>query len=133
MNKKAQWDLGLGLSKPKRKRKLTPADKKRIASKQNWKCKKCRKTLPARYHIDHIREFAKGGSDLDENLQALCPNCHADKTENDRAKKRAKKIREQEKKEKKEKDIFGFSLPKSKPINLFGSKKGRKPKMPKLF
>jgi len=83
----------------KRKRSLTAADKKRIAAKQNWKCKKCKRLLPARYHIDHIKEFSGGGSDRESNLQALCSNCHSEKTEQDRHKKKQAKIRSKEKEE----------------------------------
>lgn len=95
----------------KRKRTLTAADKKRIAAKQGWKCRRCGKPLPARFHIDHIKEFSAGGSDRESNLQALCPNCHAEKTEEDRHKKKQRKIRE---KEEESDSIFGGP-------NLFGS------------
>lgn len=37
-----------------------------------------------RYEVDHIVQFAEGGTDDTSNLQALCPNCHSDKTEHDR-------------------------------------------------
>lgn len=83
----------------KRKRSLTAADKKRIAAKQNWKCKNCKHLLPVRHHIDHIKEFSGGGSDRESNLQALCPNCHAEKTEHDRHRKKQAKIRSKEKEE----------------------------------
>ena len=96
-------------STTKRKRTLTSADKKRIAAKQKWRCKICGKPLPIRYHIDHIKEFAGGGSDRESNLQALCPNCHAHKTEEDRHKKRQKKIRE---KERKPRGLFDYKPPK---------------------
>ena len=82
------------------------------------KCRKCRRPLPARYHIDHIKEFSGGGSDRASNLQALCPNCHAQKTEDDRMRKRQKKIRESERRER---DPLG---------GLFGAPRGRKPKSP---
>lgn len=71
----------MGLSN---KRKLTSADKKYVASKQHWRCAMCKHVLPSRYEVDHIIQWAKGGSDNISNLQALCPNCHADKTERDR-------------------------------------------------
>ena len=97
----------------KRKRTLTAADKKRIAAKQGWKCKGCGQILPPRHHIDHIKEFSTGGSDRESNLQALCPNCHAHKTEEDRHKKKQKKIKE------KEKPYDPLSID----INLLGPKK----------
>ena len=82
----------------KKKRLLTGSDKKRIAAKQKWKCKICKKSLPTRYHIDHINQFSRGGSDNEQNLQALCPNCHADKTEEERNLERQKKIKKTERK-----------------------------------
>ncbi len=92
----------------KRKRTLTSADKRRIAAKQNYKCKKCKRLLSV-YHIDHIKEFSGGGSDRESNLQALCPNCHAEKTERDRHRKKQAKIRSKEREE--SRGFFGgFSL-----------------------
>lgn len=109
---------------PKRQRTLTAADKKRIAANQKWKCKKCKKPLPARYHIDHIKEFSGGGSDRASNLQALCPNCHAEKTEQDRYRKKQAKIRSKEKQESGGllggPSIFGPAPRKIKPDNTFG-------------
>lgn len=109
----------------KRKRTLNAADKKRIAANQSWKCKKCRKTLPARFHIDHIKEFSNGGSDKESNLQALCPNCHAEKTENDRHRQKQLKIEDKETPE--SSDLYGNFM--------FGEppKKGRKKKSENPF
>ena len=84
------------LGKTKRKRKLSSADKKRIAAQQSWKCASCRETLPATYHVDHKKRFSDGGSDKESNLQALCPNCHAHKTENERHKKKQQKLKKKE-------------------------------------
>ena len=39
----------------------------------------------AGFDIDHILEVSKGGSDKRDNLQALCPSCHAYKTRNFRS------------------------------------------------
>lgn len=92
----AYGDYDILTGKPtKRERTLTAADKKRIAAKQGWKCKKCSMSLQARFHVDHIKPFAEGGSDLDSNLQALCSNCHDAKTEEERHRKQ-RKIREKE-------------------------------------
>src|SRR5690606_13239235 len=30
--------------------------------------------------VDHVRDLSLGGSDVPENMIALCPNCHALKT-----------------------------------------------------
>ena len=98
-----------------KKRKLTDADKKRIASKQKWKCNKCEKLLPTRYHIDHKKRFSGGGSDKESNLQALCGTCHDIKTEEERNIIRQDKIKQKEKEEKKQHKAqppqFGFGIP----------------------
>eukprot|EP01129_Flabellula_baltica_P010822 TRINITY_DN4624_c0_g1_i3.p1 TRINITY_DN4624_c0_g1~~TRINITY_DN4624_c0_g1_i3.p1 ORF type:complete len:472 (-),score=105.97 TRINITY_DN4624_c0_g1_i3:20-1435(-) len=69
----------------KRKRKLTSSQKKEIAAGQYWRCNICRELLGSAYEVDHIVQFADGGSDDPDNLQALCANCHAKKTSSDRA------------------------------------------------
>lgn len=82
----------------KKKRLLTPANKKYIAQLQGWKCVDCKNNLPSRYNIilffpnsnknrfevDHIIPVSESGLDTFDNLQALCPNCHSKKTERDR-------------------------------------------------
>ena len=35
------------------------------------------------FHLDHIICLRNGGKDELDNLQALCPNCHAEKTKNE--------------------------------------------------
>jgi hypothetical protein len=42
--------------------------------------------LPHTYNIDHITPWAMTKNNNIENLQALCPNCHALKTVKDRQK-----------------------------------------------
>ena len=54
--------------------------KKQIAYNQQYKCNKCNKLLPPSYEIDHIIKRSEGGTNDLENLQALCRNCHGDKT-----------------------------------------------------
>ena len=36
------------------------------------------------YDIDHIIPLARGGTEDDDNLQALCPGCHRKKTDQER-------------------------------------------------
>jgi hypothetical protein len=145
----SQLSLGYG-AEPKRKRLLTAADRKRIAARQGYKCAKCRITFGiGGYHVDHIKRFSDGGSDKDSNLQALCPNCHSEKTENERHRIKQKKITAHEKKQGVN-PIFGGGSPfgsldigkskRSSPSinsfiggpNLFGESTGRrkKPKDP---
>jgi 5-methylcytosine-specific restriction protein A len=62
------------------KRSVSESKKKYIASKQGWKCRECSIILPATYEVDHIVRLQHGGSNEIENLQALCPSCHRNKT-----------------------------------------------------
>ena len=57
--------------------------KKRVAYRQKYRCALCNILLPPTYQVDHITPLFLGGSNHPTNLQALCPNCHADKTQTD--------------------------------------------------
>lgn len=49
----------------------------RLATSQNWKCAICKKSLKnTQIEIDHIVPIAKGGSNRQSNLQAVCKNCN---------------------------------------------------------
>ena len=66
------------------KRNVSESKKKYVASNQQWKCKKCNHLLDATYEIDHKVPLYKGGSNEIDNLEALCRNCHGNKTLLDR-------------------------------------------------
>tara|TARA_B100000989_G_C19371224_1_gene397524 strand:+ start:84 stop:656 length:573 start_codon:yes stop_codon:yes gene_type:complete len=70
----------------KSKRKVSEQSKKYVAANQEWRCKKCTKLLGASFEVDHINPLYKGGDNSLSNLQALCRNCHGDKTIYDRIK-----------------------------------------------
>ena len=64
--------------KKKRKRKqFSKLDKQEVRENQKNKCKICRKKMEYP-HYDHIDED-RTNNDV-SNCQALCPNCHAEKT-----------------------------------------------------
>jgi len=90
---------------PKRK-KWTKAERKKVLKRQNEKCAKCKTkfSVTSVIHFDHKNPLGLGGSDTLRNIQALCPNCHADKTQEDRD-----KIAKQNRKEK-EKDPYSNLL-----------------------
>ncbi len=54
---------------------------KLVAAAQAWRCAGCDELLPAAFQIDHRVPLWRGGPDAADNLQALCPNCHAAKTQ----------------------------------------------------
>jgi 5-methylcytosine-specific restriction endonuclease McrA len=62
------------------KRSVSESKKKFIAARQGWKCQECKNILPATYEVDHIVRLQYGGSNEVDNLQALCPSCHKNKT-----------------------------------------------------
>lgn len=62
------------------KRSVSETKKKFVAARQKWLCKECGVMLSATYEIDHIIRLDRGGSNHIDNLAALCPNCHRQKT-----------------------------------------------------
>ena len=72
------------------------SEQKVVAYSQNWKCASCAHLLPASFELDHVTPLWDGGADCYEtNAQALCPSCHAKKTqiENIERQKKLRKIR----------------------------------------
>ena len=66
--------------KKKSKRKLSKSLRYDIAWHQDHKCRACGMKLPRSFQIDHIKALEDGGLDVAENLQALCAQCHAEKS-----------------------------------------------------
>jgi len=62
-------------------RKLQDSVKKIIAHKQKYHCSMCNELLPPSYQVDHIIPHSISNDDTEDNLQALCPNCHSLKTQ----------------------------------------------------
>ncbi len=74
------------LKKGGRKRAVSDKERMRIAASQEWKCKMCKEPFGKNliFDIDHIFKWSAGGSNRAINLQALCPTCHTEKTEQDK-------------------------------------------------
>ena len=64
-----------------RRRRVTERVKKQVAASQDWRCSACSSLLSSAYQVDHIVPLWKAGTNERENLTALCPNCHALKTQ----------------------------------------------------
>ena len=66
---------------PQRKRvKYTIKDKQPYFDAQKGKCKVCKRNVPIDLmQMDHIRAFAKGGSEKPGNFQLLCGTCNGKK------------------------------------------------------
>ena len=43
---------------------------------QDWKCADCKINVRRWNHVDHIVPLSKGGTNLRQNLQLLCPACN---------------------------------------------------------
>lgn len=66
--------------KIKNTRSVSAIVKKIVASNQQWKCGECGVVLDYTYEVDHIVPLFKGGTNKQDNLVALCRNCHGRKT-----------------------------------------------------
>jgi len=53
---------------------------KKIGESQKWLCVCCRVDVSKKYHIDHITALSKGGKNIPENIQLLCPKCNIEKS-----------------------------------------------------
>ena len=62
------------------KRSVSETKKKFVAARQNWKCKNCNCQLPAWFEVDHKVRLDRGGDNHINNLEALCRDCHGEKT-----------------------------------------------------
>lgn len=63
------------------KRSVSEALKRRVAAANGWRCAACGRTLESTWHTDHIVALWDGGSNDEENLQPLCVEDHAAKTQ----------------------------------------------------
>lgn len=54
----------------------------RILERDSWLCQACLETdrVTVATQVDHIIPKSQGGSDNEDNLQAICAPCHAEKT-----------------------------------------------------
>jgi hypothetical protein len=62
------------------KRSVSETKKKFVAARQQWFCGHCKNLLNHTFEIDHIVSLNNGGSNHVDNLVALCPACHREKT-----------------------------------------------------
>ena len=62
-------------------RLLSEAVKKMVAARQKWQCSECQLLLPGSFQVDHTVPLCDGGADTEDNVTAMCPTCHAEKTQ----------------------------------------------------
>lgn len=54
----------------------TPEDIARIYKDQRGRCAYCRAKLNHKFHVDHIKPLARGGTNWPRNLQVTCASCN---------------------------------------------------------
>lgn len=74
-----------------KRKHLTQAFKVILAHSQGYRCKMCDDILAPGWHTDHAKPLWDGGTDTEDNLQALCQLCHLRKTSHE-AQRRAGKV-----------------------------------------
>lgn len=62
------------------KRSVSETKKKYVASQQSWSCNKCKQKLNHTFEVDHKIRLDQGGTNEVSNLEALCRECHGQKT-----------------------------------------------------
>jgi 5-methylcytosine-specific restriction protein A len=50
--------------------------KKKIAARDHWRCRICKRLVSHTFEIDHIVPQSQGGSHEESNLRTLCRECH---------------------------------------------------------
>lgn len=63
-----------------KKRSVSETKKKYVAANQKWMCGGCNNQLDHTFEIDHKTRLEYGGTNDENNLIALCRNCHGQKT-----------------------------------------------------
>ncbi|MCA2003261.1 MAG: HNH endonuclease [Candidatus Nitrosotenuis sp.] len=83
-------DNPLGFDKKNKRKKLSKAQKQKIAKGQDWICDKCKKKIePFTFDIHH-RDGSSSNNSIG-NLAALCVKCHREVTQKQNREKDTKK------------------------------------------
>lgn len=96
MSSERAGDAG-GFSGSRARRAFRESEKKMVAARQKWCCSSCDRVLESTFQVDHTVPLWDGGADCVDNATAMCPDCHAKKTQResiDRADRRAEKKRQ---------------------------------------
>jgi 5-methylcytosine-specific restriction endonuclease McrA len=91
--KKITDDSIISFNKKSKRKVFDKYEKEQILQKQNYCCNTCEERLPFKennenhkkvwlYELDHIIPISKNGTNSLDNIHALCPWCHNDKTYN---------------------------------------------------
>jgi 5-methylcytosine-specific restriction endonuclease McrA len=56
--------------------RYTANDVERLLMQQSSRCAYCKRSIKAKFHVDHIMPLSKGGSNSAKNIQLLCQTCN---------------------------------------------------------
>ena len=70
---------------PRKRHKIPKQWRLNISTNQDQLCGICKNSLPLHYHLDHIVALQFGGTDHQDNLMALCYDCHVQKSKRELA------------------------------------------------
>ena len=80
-----EYDYDITQKMVRRRQIFTEVQKRIIACAQNYRCvgEICKSVLllPRTWELDHIVPLSQDGTNDSDNLQIICPNCHALKTQ----------------------------------------------------
>lgn len=79
-----QYSIEMNKNSESSSRGITDSVKRHILFHQDYKCAHCKTTLPPTHQFDHIIPYSISKNNSIINIQALCPNCHAVKTQRER-------------------------------------------------
>lgn len=74
-----------------RRKQLSSAQKWQIAAQQRFRCNRCQELL-TEVDFDHVSPLHQGGSNELHNMQALCLNCHRQKTREECGKRKQRSV-----------------------------------------
>lgn len=81
--KDAEAKGALGEGDTKNRVQWNHVERTQVCVDQKYRCNVCRICLPTTWELDHIIPLHKGGLDGPPNLQMLCAQCHAEKTQDE--------------------------------------------------
>ena len=74
------YRIGRGDRKIYKRKRLGERIRKTVAASQKWRCHDCNELLSASFEVDHVLPVSQGGTNDLLNLNALCRNCHGERT-----------------------------------------------------
>jgi 5-methylcytosine-specific restriction endonuclease McrA len=74
------YRIGRGGRKIYKRKRLGERIRKVVAASQQWRCHDCNELLSASFEVDHVLPVSQGGTNDLSNLNALCRNCHGERT-----------------------------------------------------